>query len=293
MNKRKLIRGEKHHWWPKCLSKHWVNERGFINRITPQGNVNELPPSKIARISNGHNFLMEETSPVDHTFEQEFDRTDADFPMIINWLNELRQNHTLSNMNEEEAYFTHNYEIELLNRLSNCMVSLVVRSPKFRNNTVLRGQINKSEQKRLIAANIRHKQEELSKSLNMQGKFIIFFSKSKEFIFGDGFYNNIPMSDVHLSHDVRILVPITPSMAVLYIRPMMYMSEPKLMSIYVDHDIVMLVNKMIQIYSKECLFYRAEKPILNEYFIAKKHLTVVNNDPIDQLIDSIPGVNRI
>ena len=29
------IKTANHHWWPICVSKHWRDENGFINRIQP------------------------------------------------------------------------------------------------------------------------------------------------------------------------------------------------------------------------------------------------------------------
>ena len=44
LKKRKVIKGEKHHWWPKGLSKYWENERGLVQRIDIKGEV--IPPSQ-------------------------------------------------------------------------------------------------------------------------------------------------------------------------------------------------------------------------------------------------------
>jgi hypothetical protein len=156
----------------------------------------------------------------------------------------------------------------------------------------IRGPINKKEQKQLIAANMRHKLEEITESLMGQGKFVVFFSESSEFIFGDGFYHNIPMDGKQCScePDLRILVPLILNLTVLYVRSMAYMVEPKLMTRLASRDFVILVNETVQIYSKEYLFYRSKKPTLSEHFFTKDHLIFSYNDPIDQLIDSIPGV---
>lgn len=122
------------------------------------------------------------------------------------------------------------------------------------------------------------------------GKIRFFFSESSEFIFGDGFYHNISIDGVCCEPDIRILVPLTPNLTVLYVRPMAYMVEPKLMTRLASHELVMRVNETVQIYSKEYLFYRSEKPTLSKHFFTREHLIFSGADPIDQLIDSIPGV---
>lgn len=297
MIRRKLIRGEKHHWWPVSLSGHWTNKRGLVYRITPNGDIQEAPPKKLACISDGHNIKFKEPSSFEQTFEQEFDRADNDFPSVIKMLDDLSQRHPKQDRSQYEFHSAHCCEDEFLVRLCGCLVSLVVRSPRFRNNivTFLNGigsSVRAADEKQLIAANMLSKQEEITKSLNGLGKFVIIFSESEEFIFGDGFYHNISMNGVHHSPNVRILVPLTPNLTILYARPMAYMTHPKIMTRLADRYLVTLINETVQIYSKECLFYRSEKPILSEHFVRREHLTIVDGDPIDQLIESIPGVGE-
>jgi hypothetical protein len=298
MSKRKLIRGEKHHWWPVGLSQHWANEFGFVHRITPNGAIQEAPPKKLASISDGHNITFKELPSFEHTFEQEYDRADTDFPMIIKMLDDLRQRHPKEKVNEVDIYFPHRCEMDFLNRLCGCLVSLVVRAPKFRNSIVgffnaIGSTIVNYEHKRTIAMNMVRKQEEITASLNGSGKFVVLFSESSEFIFGDGFYHNISMNGVHCSPNVRMLVPLTPNLAILYVRPMAYMPEPRLMTRLANRDLVMMINETVQIYSKECLFYKSEKPTLSEHFVTREHLEFTAGDPVDELIESIPGVGRM
>ena len=60
--------------------------------------------------------------------------------------------------------------------------------------------------------------------------------------------------------------------------------------IVTDADLIALVNKTVQIYSKECLFFRSTRPTLSEDFILGEHRTYGQNDPIEALVASIPGV---
>ena len=300
MKSRRLIRGEKHHWWPACISKLWANEDGIVHRITSNGYVQPISPNKLARISDGHNIVVgKEGSPFDGTFEHEFDDADTWFPAVVNWLDGLKHHTPTEIPFQSGYYFPQNSEREQLSRLCVCLVSLAIRSPTFRNETTL--LINslmqsykpgKKELKTIMAANMVGKLKETSESLFGSGKFIVLFSDSVEFIFGDGFYHNISMNGVRCSPDVRILMPLTPTMAVLYVRPMVLTPEPRIMTRLAERDLVELINETVQVYSREYLFYRSDKPELREFFVRGEHLVYSTNDPIDNLVDSIPGVQR-
>lgn len=74
---------------------------------------------------------------------------------------------------------------------------------------------------------------------------------------------------------------------------MAYRPDPKLMTRVANRELVMFFNETVQIYSKECLFYRSEKPRLSEHFVTREHLEYAcDDDPLDQLLDGIPGVER-
>lgn len=292
---RKLIRGEGHHWWPMSLSRYWTNEKGRIGRITPNDRAKFISPKGIAKIGDGHNILFDEPSPWESTFEDDFDSSDSDFPGVVDWLGALTQQHTDGGeIQSHESYRTHDAADEDLSLLTSCLSSLVVRSPRYRNAMTsaaesFRGPLGKKELKRLAAFNLLHKQEGLSKALGHRGKFVVLFSQESEFIFGDGFYNNIP-HDVVVVGSLRILAPITPSIAVLFARPLQFAVEPRLMTRLVNMKEVHSINETVQIYSKDYLFFRTDRPELSEHFAQNEHLTFEEGDPVDAWISDIPGV---
>lgn len=57
---RKLLKGEKHHWWPKGLSKYWGNEQGLVYRKDSSGKIIRSKPKAFGQISDGHNILFDE-----------------------------------------------------------------------------------------------------------------------------------------------------------------------------------------------------------------------------------------
>ena len=149
---------------------------------------------------------------------------------------------------------------------------------------------SKEELKLLSAVNIIGKQKQIEQRLKDKGKFVILYTDTNEFIFGDGFYHNVSMVILRSSCDDRILVPLTPNMTIAYINPIQCMKEPRLLALKADDKLVMLVNKMVQIYSKDFLFYKTEKPVLNKYFIENKHLEIEHDKALENLFNGIPGV---
>jgi hypothetical protein len=297
LQKRKVIKGENHHWWPKGLSKFWVNEKGIVQRIDYRGSVIPSKPKEFGQISNGHNILFENDSPWESTIEHYFDEPDQNMPNIVGWLASLKREVKCENTTK---FFSPAQEIEdeNLDILRECIISLIVRSPKYRNaqNSLVesfRGKLEKAESKRLIAANINQKYKTLVRNSKGAGKFAILFSEKFEFIYGDGFYSNINAATEHLS-GLKVVIPMTPDIAVIWSSPMAYRSYPMIISIEADEETVEIVNNSVQVYSKEYLFFRTQKPNLIEDFKLGEHRVYGHQtDPLDSLIDSlIPDESR-
>lgn len=291
MKKRIVIKGEKHHWWPKGLSKYWENERGLVQRINFKGKVIASKPKEFAQISDGHNILFENESPWQSTIEHYFDEPDQNMAKIVGWLTSLKSEFKTENTTNF-LYLSQAREDKNLHTLRECIISLVVRSPKYRNaqNSFvesLRGKLEKAESKRLIAANIDQKYKTLVRSSKGAGKFVILFSELFEFIYGDGFYSNINATTEHLS-GLKIVISMTPNIAVIWSSPMFYRSYPRLISIEADKETVEIVNNSVQVYSKEYLFFRTQKPSLIEDFKLGEHRVFGHQtDPVARLIDSM------
>ncbi|KFI23841.1 hypothetical protein HW44_01505 [Nitrosococcus oceani] len=291
MAHRPFIPGERHHWWPKSLSQFWIDNNGLVSRIDHLGKVCCSSPTKTARISDAHNLRFGPS--LDSTFEQQFDRPDGAFPRVVKLLECLIAAHR-SASNPLDHFQAHTCADSDLKILAECLVSLVVRSPHFRQNIAalvdcIRSNVRKKEYKPLIAANIYQTYSTISKNIRKDGKFLILYSDDKEFIYGDGTYNNIAISSSDPSC-ISMLLPLTPSITVLYALPMEYMVEPRIVTLKANGNIVNLINQTTQIYSKEYLFFRFEQPTVSEYFLRREHLQYTNDDPILALIRQIPGV---
>jgi len=292
MKQRKVIKGEKHHWWPEAVSRLWENENGLIHRLDVNGTSVSSSGENFARISDGHNILLDKPSPWESTIEHYFDEPDTNFPKVINWLSSLKQKDTNINQVTYNKIVSHDCADEMLDTLRECLISLIVRSPRYRSSQLktvesFRGELEKPESKRLIVVNINQKYKTLVQNSKGSGKFAVLFAEGKEFIFGDGCYSNINACTEYLN-DLKVLIPLTPSMAVIWARPMAYKTHPRLISTQINCSIVELVNKTIQIYSKDYLFYRSERPDIIEDFKLNEYREYKSEtDPIAKLINSL------
>lgn len=292
MSKRAYVPGERHHWWPMSLSKRWTNTDGLIHRLDTCGKITASAPTNTACISNGHNIRLD--GPWNTTFEQVFERPDANFPLVVNYLEKLITSHAIDASTNQLGFFPHVVDDAQLELLIECLVSLAVRSPKFRDQAIgtarsVRKEVPETEHKNLSAANIHQTYIGLKQNLSGRGKFLLIFSRGREFIFGDGFYNNIRVGSMH-TLGARILVPLTPSLTVLYASPMQYKVEPRLVTLEADDDLLELLNLTVQVYSKDYLYFRNEKPIPTDYFSRREYLIYRNEDPINALVARIPGI---
>lgn len=292
----KKMKSANHHWWPECVSKHWADSQGFTNWIIPDGTIKKVPPAKLGMIGNGHHIKLNSnpanSSPFDMSFENEFEVADSNFPAVIEWLNILPRKILFKN-SLKERFLPQRVTDEKLKTLTESVVSLLVRNPQYRISSVsiakrLRGSIPKSEEETLIGLSIRHSQRMISDSIGCDAKFVILFSSGTEFTFGDGFFHNLA-GIISPIHDPKMVVPITPEMSVVISKPSSYNSESKLSTLVLTEEEVETCNHAVQIYSKNSIFYRSDRPTLTTDFTCGQYLEYGNlNHPFNMLIDAIP-----
>jgi hypothetical protein len=271
----KIIRhGEEHHWWPIGLSKGWARPDGKINTISQHGVPKAYFPKQIAKIPDGHNILV--GGPWNETFEPQFNQPDNNFPAVVKWLEGTHS----------EPYGTANRvrPIEMSAdwklKLSQCIASLIVRSPTMRHRIVLTvqsfyqrggGAQNYQVPKHLIGANMKSLYKAFSQSIDRSGRFAIMVSEKKEFIFGDGFLHNFPITWMPEPMNPLCLVPLSPKVTVLFQRPSSMWSEPKAVALTLSPEEVAFCNETIEVYSKDWLYYHERAPSLS-HFQEGKHL---------------------
>ena len=294
------LKSAKHHWWPKCVSKHWAAEDGKTGWIQPDGSCTHIPPKHLGAIGNGHLIKLHsdpDASTVwDTSFEDVFSEADANFPAVISWLESL--GHASEPHGKlSDRFIPQSATDDQLCSLTECAVSLAVRSPMNREASVataefVRGPIAEPERRNLIGLNMRYAQRMIADAIGANAKFVVLISREKEFIFGDGFFHNV-RAPVVAPLSPKIVVPVTPTLSVVIARPPSYRIEPTLSTIALSDTEVDFFNHAVQTYSCQAIFFRSDRPPVLDVFSANKHLQYSNADnPIDDFIRKLPGVTN-
>ncbi|HET9132600.1 MAG TPA: hypothetical protein VFO86_16725, partial [Terriglobia bacterium] len=250
-------------------------------------------------IGNGHLIQLDqrpgEESVWDTEFESEFQQADNWFPALIDWLLSLGRPDLPSSDGPTPKFCPQHASDDQLAMITECLVSLAVRSPLNRNMAVslaemVRGDLPERQRNALIGANMRGTQRKVADSIGCEAKFAVIFSPECELIFGDGFFHNV-RSPVHSVFDLKVLAPITPNLAVALTRPIQYRVEPKLVTTVVTKAQADILNHAVQVYARDALFYRSDPPVIDDAFRQGRHSEYSHPDnPIDSLLRQIPGV---
>jgi hypothetical protein len=272
------LKSADHHWWPKGLSKLWAADDGCVTQLSSNGREVRLQPDKFGAIRNAHHLKRGEDSPWNTTFEHVFNEADSNFPCLAAWLLTLDAKSAGAKAPFEKRLLAQTLNSKRKLELAVALSSLIVRSPRSRNN--IRITIDSVYQadglpsivdKTLIAANMHASHGVFSKVIDGGGKFVILISDGPELIFGDGFLHNFPIgTDRPLN--ARCLVPILPSIAILFVQPFSYFTQPELMTLRLRENEVAFINRTIEIYSKDHLFFRSQKPAVTNEFTRSEHL---------------------
>jgi len=292
------LKSARHHWWPRCVSARWAADDGTTGWIKPDSTCIRVPPKELGLIGNAHHIKLGRNSgePTDWdiSFESEFDAADRNFPAVISWLESLTREF-MPDRELRSRFLSQPADEDQLRLLTECVVSLAVRGPMNREASAalaerLRGAIPSQERNALIGANMRNSQRLIADSIGANGKFAVLFSHGREFIYGDGFFHNV-RAIVNSPIGPKMLAPITPSLSVIVTRPMSFTVQPQLSTIVLSDAEVDRCNHAVQVYSRRALYFRSDKPTVEDVFACDKHLEYSRPDnPIDNLICAIPGV---
>lgn len=293
------VKSARHHWWPEGVSKHWANSDGCVNRLLPSGEVLPAPPQNWGVIGNGHAIKLGDDPALgsvwDSSFESEFENADSNFPWLIDWLASLERCAPPYEMPIRARFVTVSVEHQKFVMMIECLVSLAARSPMHREQGAamaehLRGPLPKRERNVLIGMNIQRTLRNAVRHLGGRGKAMVIFSPEREFIFGDGFFHNLTPQGEHW-YNPKLLVPLTPWMSVLFCRPSSYTVEPRVVTFVANSSEVDELNYVIQVYARDMLFYRSERPKIDDVFSCGLHKMFADDrNPVDRLIYEMPGV---
>lgn len=294
------LKSERHHWWPRCVSRHWTANDGTTGWIKPDGSEKRVPPDKLGMIGNGHHIKLgrtpDQSTGWDTSFEDEFNLADNSFPDVIEWLEGLERR-PIAGQDLRPRFVTQEASNDQLRALTECVVSLAVRGPMNREASVslaeqLRGPLPGRERNALIGINMRQSQRLTADSIGSRGKFAVLYSMGREFIYGDGFFHNVK-AVVNSPMAPKILAPITPLISVIISRPTKFTAEPRLVTIALTEDEVDRCNHAVQVYSCDALYYRNDRPALDEAFKCGERREYARSDnPIDTLFGALPGFGK-
>lgn len=230
----------------------------------------------------------------DHDFEGDFHAADASFSTLIKWLETCRPGCKDGSLRDRfEPTFASESQLRML---TECVVSLAVRSPLHRESLIPWVDPDSTwrtirDEQILIPANMADNQRRFADQIGTHAKFAALYTDKREFIFGDGFFQNL--HGQVLPPDPRVLVPLTPTMAVVIYRPFSMMVEPRLSTIALTDSEVQVCNHFVQAYSKNELFFRSELPVLDAVFTCREHLALAPEGSfVELLFEGIPGVHE-
>ena len=297
---RKPLKTELHHWWPRTLADHWAAADGMVSVIRPNGAVHRAPPGAFGAITNAHH--MKIGGPWDSTFEPIFNQPDFEMADFVSWLGTLEASFAGADTSMVERISPQPLPDERRAQIARITASLLARSPGIRNSIKITtehfrrefGLADPSADKSLIAVNQRGLYDAYRKGMENSGRWAILFSDEREFIAGDGFFHNFPASQDGFHSGRKLVLPILPTAAVVYMSPMQYPTEPKLVTLRLGADEVERLNEIAQVYASDFLFYREEKPTLSESFTCGGHrqFQYHGHDWLDPLLDKLSQYNR-
>src|SRR5690348_5567104 len=133
------LKSERHHWWPRCVSRHSAANDGTTGWIKPDGSEKRVPPDKLGLIGNGHHIKLGRTpgqsTGWDTSFEDEFDIADGSFPALIAWLEGLERR-PVAGQDFRPRFVPQAASDDQLRTVTECVVSLAVRGPMNREASV-------------------------------------------------------------------------------------------------------------------------------------------------------------
>lgn len=269
------LKSARHHWWPESLSEFWKDSEGQVYVTQPNGSQRRQPPKGVGVINNGHHIFRD--GDWQSSAEPLFSEADTNVTFFIK---ALRDNEDLFKyVNKNGAnYAGFSEEIDNFSQdiFFEFIASLIVRSPQFRSKAKITVESygsygnDISHKHHIIPANIAGAYKMASRAIASTGLKFVLFSEGREFFYGDGFLNNVPLTN-HYVGGVNCVVPLTPDMAFASFCPIGGYSGGmrfvKLESSQVDQ-----VNFATQLYSANFLFSRSKPLELSEEYRRGEHL---------------------
>jgi hypothetical protein len=285
---------KRHHWWPKALSGFWAGSDGMVSQLLHNGEETRQVPSEFGHDKHSHNLRM--GGPWDSSFEHMFNRADSSMKDFISWLGSLEVARERQARPIAERLIGQRMANEQRAMMSECLASLIVRSPQLRHRMGRRlhgydgifPPMDETGTATAVAYNIRGLFRPFTNHMTVGGKFALLLSDDREFIFGDGFFHNIPTNGATM-RNLKCIVPLTPGLAVLYTKPFQWVSRSDLVSVVLRDEEVDLLNTLVQVYSCDKVFFRNDRPWVHGSFAARRHEEIEEGSclELEQLFEAV------
>lgn len=267
--------------------------------IRPNGDILRAPPGAFGAITNAHH--MKIGGPWDSTFEPIFNKPDSEISDFVSWLFELDAPHVTNDRPMIERIAAQPLPDERNQQMARVVASLLARSPRIRHVIQIgaeyyRGRFGLADpraDKNLIAVNQRGLYDAYRSRLEKGGRWAVLFTDSREFIAGDGFLHNFPASRDAIHSGRKLVLPILPTVTIIYMLPMSHPTEPKLVTLRVDEAEAAELNDIVQVYSRDLLFFRSETPTLSDAFRLGEYREYQYNHHVwlDGMLDQLSQYN--
>lgn len=271
----------------------------MVSVIRPDRTVHRAPPGAFGAITNAHHIKI--GGPWDSTFEPIFNEPDNEMAEFVQWLATLDTALAAPQQPMIKRISPQALPDERATQVARITASLLARSPSIRASIKRTtehyrrnfGLANPTADKSLIATNQSGLYDAYRRRM-MHGRWAILFSDEQEFIAGDGFLHNFPASQDALNSGLKLVLPILPTATILYMSPMQYPTEPRLVTLRLGVGEVEQLNAITQVYASNFLFYRDNKPELSDAFLHGEHRQYQyhGHDWLDPLLDDLSQYNR-
>ncbi|AOF91795.1 hypothetical protein BSY16_2302 [Sinorhizobium sp. RAC02] len=174
------------------------------------------------------------------------------------------------------------------------LASLIVRSPRNRNSQAKTAAYYQERMgfkeprvdKNLISMNLAHKLDLITRNFQ-GGKYVVAYTDEQEFISGGVLYTNMA-HEVSIGHR-KTIVLIAPLVAVIYSCTNSYSTVPSFMTIKLNRLEVLQFNRLVKVYSRDQIFYRSQKSVLEDTFLQSEFLEYkYHNVPwLDTLLETV------
>jgi hypothetical protein len=271
----------------------------MVSTVLPSGEVKRAPPGAFGALTNAHHIKV--GGPWDTTFEPVFNAADAEMGELISWLLSLETRVVVESSKRFDRILAQPLPLERQSQLARTTASLIARSPRTRDEIQRRTRYYREQfrlaepepEDHLVATNQRGLYDAYLRLMTFSGRWAVLFSDTNEFIFGDGFVHDFPASADGLHATKRAIVPLTPTIALVYALPTRYPTEPRLVTMRVAPAEVRFLNDALQGYANNFLFYRSQQPELIRAFTEGGHRQFAyhRHEWLEELLDDVSQYN--